>query len=580
MGNNLYEEAINAAEQIKEAAESKVKQQLVEAMSPKIKQLIEKSLLGEESIEEMGDAPPVESSSNETDQSEEDDKKEDSSDSDDSKNTEECGVAEEDSASEDSQKNKVNEVEISSESAGIIRRMLTQKNKKVAIQEKLDKIGNGIKSLNKALLIAESSNKLNKFSKKFRLAYKNLLNELKNIESNSIIKTDKTLLKEYLRISKELKNMSTRRRSRKNYLNESLEDLLEMNIFEDEDDEGGEELELNLDDSSEDKSGDEEGGEELELDLDEPAGDDAGGSGDYDDLMSEPLDKILDAALKGMDLGEEGDDDEEMELDVAEEADHHEGVDEVYEIEEMEMEGMEEIEEMEMEGMEEVEEGPGCAEDEVKEMKAESRRGRDDLFLEIDENMLKKEITKMRRLREGEASDMAHHFGGGSLDKEMFVDVDDGDLNVHSGVLGREDVPMPKVEAALRKTMRKNRMLESKIRQYKNAVRGMKSQLSEMNLFNAKLLYANKLMQNRDLSIKQQRHIVESLDEAGTLNEAKLLFESLSKSLSKPARKGRNLSEGANRRTLASASRSTKSAQTLNENVALDRWATLAGIRK
>jgi uncharacterized Zn finger protein len=44
MSNNLYEEAINAAEQIKEAAESRVKQQLVEAMSPKIKQLIENSL--------------------------------------------------------------------------------------------------------------------------------------------------------------------------------------------------------------------------------------------------------------------------------------------------------------------------------------------------------------------------------------------------------------------------------------------------------------------------------------------------------------------------------------------------------
>ena len=52
MANNLYEEAINAAEQIKEAAESKVKQQLVEAMSPKIKTLIERSLMGEE-IEEI-----------------------------------------------------------------------------------------------------------------------------------------------------------------------------------------------------------------------------------------------------------------------------------------------------------------------------------------------------------------------------------------------------------------------------------------------------------------------------------------------------------------------------------------------
>ena len=280
----------------------------------------------------------------------------------------------------------------------------------------------------------------------------------------------------------------------------------------------------------------------------------AGGS--YDDLMDMPLSDVLDAALQG-DSGD-ADDAEELDLDVAEEGDHHEGVDEVYEMEEMDED-----------------------EDEVKEMKAESRRGRNDLFLEIDENMLKKEITKMKRLREGEASAMASHFGGGKLDKEMFVDVDDGDLNVHSGMLGREDVPMPKVEAALRKTVRKNRMLESKIRQYKNAVRGMKTQLTEMNLFNAKLLYANKLMQNRDLSIKQQRHIVESLDEAGTLNEAKLLFESLSKSLSKPARRrGRNLSEGTNRRTLSSASRSTKSAQPINENVALDRWATLAGIKK
>ena len=111
----------------------------------------------------------------------------------------------------------------------------------------------------------------------------------------------------------------------------------------------------------------------------------------------------------------------------------------------------------------------------------------------------------------------------------------------------------------------------------------MKGQLSEMNLFNAKLLYANKLMQNRDLSIKQQRKIVESLDNAKTLNEAKILFEGLTESLSSSkSRKSGNLSEGSNRRLIGSSSRSTSSAQssTLNESVALDRWATLAGIKK
>ena len=555
MANNLYEEAINAAEQIKQAAENKVKEQLVEAMSPKIKTLIERSLMGEE-IDEMSDAAPIEASD---DREEDDDEKskngqeEPGDDKDDkveeSDDTDECGTMENDE--------NVNEVEISASSAKIIERMISKKRMKEAASNKLNKISESIKSLKKAILIAESTNKSKKYSKKFIKAYKTLLSELKNISNSDIIKSDKTLLREYLKISKELKNMSTRRRSRKNYLNESLEDLLEMNIFEDEDEDTEEDdEELNDASDDEDESDDEEDmGDEEELDLsgmddeEEMSDDDINWSGSDEELGS-----LVRDALSGGGASEEGD--EDLDLDVAEE-----GIEEVYEVDEMDDLG--EIDE-----------------EDQQELAHESRRRGNDLFLEIDENMLKKEITKMRRLREGEASDMASHFGGGKLDKEMFVDVDDGDLNVHAGVLGREDVPMPKVEAALRKTVRKNRMLESKIRQYKNAVRGMKTQLTEMNLFNAKLLYANKLMQNRDLSMKQQRHIVESLDEASTLNEAKLLFESLSKSLSKPSRRrSRNLSEGANRRTLSSASRSTRSAQTLKENVALDRWATLAGIK-
>jgi hypothetical protein len=279
-----------------------------------------------------------------------------------------------------------------------------------------------------------------------------------------------------------------------------------------------------------------------------------------------------DSADLDLDLELEPEEDSEEDDEGADESNEGQN----YELDELDE--LEELDEMEVE-IDEIDEGPGCESDDPKQ---ESSYAKGDLFLEIDENMLKNEITKMRRLREGEASEMASHFGGGDLDKEMFVDVDEGDLNVHSGNLGREGVPMPKVEAALRKTMRKNRMLESKVQEYQDAVRGMKTQLTEMNLFNAKLLYANKLMQNRELSLKQQRHIVESLDEASTLNEAKLLFESLSKSLMKPASKGRNLSESANRRTLGSSSRPVRSgsAKPMNESVALDRWATLAGIKK
>ena len=104
--------------------------------------------------------------------------------------------------------------------------------------------------------------------------------------------------------------------------------------------------------------------------------------------------------------------------------------------------------------------------------------------------------------------------------------------------------------------------------------RELKKQLSEMNLFNAKLLYVNKLIQNRNVSSKQQRAIVEALDNAKTIREAKLVFEGLTKSLNK-----KSLSEG-KRRVLGSSSKPTRSGSaTVNESAQTNRWATLAGIK-
>tara|TARA_B100001059_G_scaffold189181_1_gene191783 strand:+ start:796 stop:2397 length:1602 start_codon:yes stop_codon:yes gene_type:complete len=533
MSNNLYEEAINAAEQIKEATENKVKQQLIAAMSPKIKSLIQERYM-ESDVDECGEGEVKEL--DEMDELDED--------------VEECGEGDLKEDVEECGEGEVKEIEVSNESIDILKKLISKGQKRKAVNEKLESIREGINSLKKAMILAESSNKTNKFKSKFNFAYTNLLQELKNIKSSSIIKTDKTLLKEFLQLSKELNNMS-RRRSRSRYLNENLEELLEMNLFEEDRDEDS------MDDDVDEMLADEDSDDDMpDMSDDSDAG--------FDDLMSEPLEKVLQAALDGM-----GGEDSPVDIDMD---DEDEGVEEgyVYEVDEMESE------------MAELEEYASMLEaDDDDDKKEVEEEGLDEgLFLEIDENMLKREIKNMRRLREGDASDMASHFGGGSLDREMFVDSDEGDLNVHAGHLGREDVPTPKVEAALRNVVRKNRIAESKNKQYRNALRGMKKQLSEMNLFNAKLLYANKLMQNRDLSIKQQKHIVESLDEAGTLNEAKLLFESLSKSLSRPTRKGGNLNESANRRVLSSSSRSVRSAQPMNEGVALDRWATLAGIKK
>ena len=222
--------------------------------------------------------------------------------------------------------------------------------------------------------------------------------------------------------------------------------------------------------------------------------------------------------------------------------------------------------------------------------------GDDDVF-EIDPAMLKTELSKLRAMREATegspaAAEKADNFGGGDIEDEAFIDVDeDVLLNALADELGSSDGGEPAAaadsvdESRRRRAARRRRMAETRRRRSgattadaKTAAenRQLKQQLAEMNLFNAKLLYVNKLMQNRNVSSKQQRAIVEALDNAKTIREAKLVFESLSRSVKKSS-----LKEGNARRVLGSSSKPTRSSgSNLTESAQTDRWATLAGIKK
>ena len=495
MSNNLYLEAIAEAEQLKYVTEEKVKLNLIESMTPQIKELIEQKLSGKEA----------------------------------SQSTEEivCETVEENTDSSGNKRfSESSEISLDEESRSILRKFVNGNSQKHALIEKISEIREAIKTLNNAIILTEGSITTFKNKQKINLMFKNIVKETKNINRSSIIKSDKKILQEYYKLLKELHNMSTRR---KNKIDETLEELLEMNLFEDD-----------------------ETDDEADVEADDEATDAEATDDDLDLSSLEEEEEVL-----------------EVNKDTTvEELAMMAGL--------MEDESNEEADELSLEGLfeEDVNEDPETEEEglsaDASETYTESYKRRDRV-LEIDENMLRREIGKMKAIREGEAKDMASHFGGGSIEGEAFVD----------GVTLNK-LHEVKIKAA--KVVRKNRMLSSKLTQYKKALRGMKSQLSEMNLFNAKLLYANKLMQNRDLSMKQQRHIVESLDDANTIGEAKILFESLSKSLvsKRPATRGKNLSEGALRRKSGAASAPVRSGQSkpLNESVALDRWATLAGIKK
>ena len=199
---------------------------------------------------------------------------------------------------------------------------------------------------------------------------------------------------------------------------------------------------------------------------------------------------------------------------------------------------------------------------------------------EIDEAMLRQELAKMMT---EDAADEADQFGGGEAEGDVLLDIDEEDLiNVLADEIGNTDVPStPPMVAVESRRARKSglyRKLSEARRenaQYREAIQNLKAQLVEMNLFNAKLLYANKLMQNTNLTLKQQKSIVEALDNAKTLREAKLLFKSLTESLNRKS--SNKLTEGS-LRTLGSSSRSTRSAQPASNGVEVDRWGVLAGL--
>ena len=215
-------------------------------------------------------------------------------------------------------------------------------------------------------------------------------------------------------------------------------------------------------------------------------------------------------------------------------------------------------------------------------------------------------IARRRRLAEGDAKSMAKHFGGGKLGKEMFVEVSEeqllnalaeelgnygsafktGNASKGASAFGGGSVKASKALAETRRARRLAKMNEAKAIKAQKATRAAKAELKESNLFNTKLLYVTKIMQEHTLNKKQQRAIVEAMDNAKTQREAKLLFTSLSESLNKKSLKESKVKSSTlneSKSMTGSSSRSLRSGQApraTQNGVKLDRWAVLAGINK
>lgn len=537
MSKTLYDEAVADAQKLRELAEETAKNKVIDAVMPQIRDLVNRRILGE-NLEDLEDDPmslghvdALDHSSSPEDQIHLVDKDDD--DEGEGGQThleiEAQGDVNIHLGESDSFENDFILDEKMSEA--LLRLVKGEVNESTEAEGKLDKLEEKVKKLSQVMSLVNSHDLSTSQRKRLNLSYLHCVREAIKLRSEVILtegKTQERLERRMANIIKEIKNMSKPNRR-------NIFDFL----FEAED---------------EKKSMEELEEAELSLELTDEEQEELAGAEDAD-AVGDALEDILSDLEVSMEA-EEGGDAEGAEADEA-------------------------PAEEEPAGEEAPEEELDLGEADYSEGSHMEGEDMDESVYEIDENMLRRELSKMMN---EDAAEEADQFGGGEALGDVMLDIDEEDLiNVLADEIGNTDVPSPppmvtpESRRRVRGRVSQKQLAEARKenRQYRQAIANLKGQLVEMNLFNAKLLYANKLMQNKNLTMKQQKAIVEALDNAKTLREAKLLYKSLTESLNRKSSK--KLTEGS-LRTLGSSSRSTRSAQPASSGVEVDRWAVLAGI--
>jgi cob(I)alamin adenosyltransferase len=131
-----------------------------------------------------------------------------------------------------------------------------------------------------------------------------------------------------------------------------------------------------------------------------------------------------------------------------------------------------------------------------------------------------------------------------------------------------------KVGRELAESNKKHQTVNSKL---KEVVDVLKEKLDEVNLTNAKLLYTNRILRKSSLNERQKTKIVEALSSAGSVNEAKVLYETLQNAVGSSRKGGpQSLSEAVSR---PSTMLPRRNVQNNDSSPFTDRMKILAGIK-
>ena len=117
--------------------------------------------------------------------------------------------------------------------------------------------------------------------------------------------------------------------------------------------------------------------------------------------------------------------------------------------------------------------------------------------------------------------------------------------------------------------------MQEELNEAYNTIKTLRSELNEINLLNAKLLYTNKLFKAKNLTETQKLKVLSSFDKAATVSEVKLVYETLNEGI-KETKKSSPINESVN---FASKSIAAPKKQPILETDEIKaRFQKLAGI--
>jgi hypothetical protein len=118
-------------------------------------------------------------------------------------------------------------------------------------------------------------------------------------------------------------------------------------------------------------------------------------------------------------------------------------------------------------------------------------------------------------------------------------------------------------------------------KELKDLLGQVKNKLEEINLQNARLLYANRVLGDSSLNEQQKAKIAELVSGARSVEEAKMVYETLQKTMAGMQKQSpKSLSEVVTKRSSVILGGNRKEEHTTEPSPTYNRWATLAAINK